>query len=299
MAHTKLTDVLRKSIVASAQATRDFDAVTAATGVSSERLNQWIQRGAREKTGIYTELLEDIKPFLSDMCRRQMWTTVSRFFEQLGAMAERDKKFERILTVWFNRVWLNDLRVRGDRRNRLATQLAKALGRPIHPGRWSLVKGELARLSRLHQRTSGSELEDLMVRAVFFAADILKQPEDPPSVPEQIFYVYQGMRRLTGNLLTEDLAGPGWRKKKVKMEHKDEGSSPAVDDQFAQEARVREREELRQFVLKRLAILARKTPRQVADIMDRHPPKDITELAEKLGTTRLAIYRKVIDPTRK
>lgn len=217
------------------------------------------------------------------------------FFAQLAAMAERDKKFERILTVWFDSVWLNDGRVPEATRFELASQLIKMLGRrPIHSGRWGSIKGRLA-------RPSASQIKDLMLSAVFVAADILKteQPADPPSALEQIFDDYQGMRRLIGNLLTEDLAGPGWRKKNVETEHKDEGPEPGVDDQFAQEARLRQREDLRQFVLQRLSLLTRKTPRQLANLLDRHPPKDITELAEKLGTTRLALYRKVINPSKR
>jgi hypothetical protein len=297
MARTRLTEALKKSIVAAAQAMSDFDAVTEATGASKEDLDSWIHRGARQKTGIYRELLDELKPFLPEMWRRQFWTIQARFFSQLGAMAARDKRFERILTVWFNAIWLNDGRVPKARRLQLASQLIKSLGRrPIHSGRWRFLEMK-KRLARL----SDSQIKELMLSAVFVAADILERerPEYPPPALQQIFDGYQGIRRLIGNLLTEDVAGPGWRKKEIETEYKDEGSHPAVDAQFAKEAQFRKGEELRQFVLQRLAMLTRKTPDQVAGIIDRHRPKDISELAERLGTTRLALYRKLITPTRK
>src|SRR5215471_132816 len=144
----KLTPRLKSRIVTSAQATRDYDAVTEATGVSKELLDSWIQRGAKEKSGAYRELLDELKPFLPEMWEREIRAIPARFFLQLAAMADRDKKFARILTVWFNSAWLNDGRVPEATRLQLASQLIKSLGpRPIHSGRWRSIKGMLTRLS--------------------------------------------------------------------------------------------------------------------------------------------------------
>src|SRR5262245_48405684 len=106
----RLTPKLKDKIIPSAAESKDFDTVETATGIPPDVLNDWLQRGARQKTGLYRELVEGIKPFYDEMCMRRALVLPARFFQQLADTVQQSKEIEQVVTVWYNAVWLNDKR---------------------------------------------------------------------------------------------------------------------------------------------------------------------------------------------
>ena len=217
-------------------------------------------------------------------------TAAANFLKKLAALAERDKHFAAILTVWFNANLLNDsFRMSDDARVDLGQQIARVFRRPIHRARWTSLKIG-------HQ--SKGKIEGLMLSSIFVAAGILKQEQDPPPALEQIIGDYKIMQRAIANLVTDDLAGPGWRKKKKETEYT-ETPDLSIAERLQRESAFRNRENLREFIVQRLASLSRKTPQQIDDLIEQRPPANLSELAKVLAVPRLDLYRKVIDPARK
>jgi hypothetical protein len=295
----KLTNDLANSIVAAAQATMEFNGVTAATGVSSELLKDWIQRGARQKTGSYRALLERLKPYLGEMYRRQVRAGTGQFFANLAAIAEADNRAERILTVWYNSISLNDPRVPEEIRLELARKITAAIGRPIHPARWRVVKDELKRRSGEKHRSQQTELGELMLTTAFIAAGRLdaEQLADPPSALEQIRDAHSNMRRLINTLLTEDLAGPGWRHPETELAV-DGAVDSSIKELLQRKRRAKTMMTLREFVIQRLAQISKKAPRDIEKIFDHGKIQDVKALSDKLKVERTKLIREVVIPAR-
>jgi hypothetical protein len=306
----RLTPALKIKIVEAARDTKDLDAVEAATGVSSTLLNEWLQRGARKKSAIHKELLDEIKPFLEEMYKRSALAIPVRFFEQLALMMKHDKEFEKIATVWFNSMWLNDPKVSERQRLEMARQIAKIFYHPIHKDRFKFVKDELQRELDHRARTKGrspeSEMADSTVNAAFVAADKLKseEPEYLPPVLDQISDAFHNMQKFIGDSVIEDLVGPEWRKrfkekpKDDKAPKTDAERHPSAEQALRMAEKLQQINDRREFIYRRLALLSKKTLAQVQAIIQKHDISTIRVLAEKLRVERTDLYRNVILPAR-
>lgn len=294
----RLTPTLKDKIIASAAESKDFDAVETATGISPDVVNEWLQRGTRQKTGIYRELVEGIKPFYGEMSRRRAIALPALFFQQLAEMVQQSEKFERIAIVWYNAIWLNDKRISMERRLELARQLTTSLGRPIHPGRWKFVEPELMRRAREQGASRTTELQKMMIPAAFLAAANLKgeRPDDPPSAVDQIFDDHAIIRRLMNDILTEDLAGPGWRKP---FDDLDQLSVSVVEESTEERfAQVEEMTKRREFLYERLALLSKRSQSSIKVRIERYEIDNVQTLSEKFSIERTKLVRNLVNPAR-
>jgi hypothetical protein len=205
-------------------------------------------------------------------------------------------------------------RAEKDARLMMASQIANAIG-PIDKRRFKFLEKKLGRILEREQRS-------LQLSAIFEAATALQREKGRDFGPPDS---YKDMRRRVNEMLSEDLL-PGWRRKdkesdstwmaRTQQRHADprsakpirmpvmpklpvpsERGSPSPFQQLLENEEAKRREEQRRFLIQQAVKVSKKTPKQVADIM--HRSKDISELAKKLGITRLNLYRKVIDPIRK
>src|SRR5689334_2156769 len=102
----KLTRRLKDRIIEVSQRTTDFDVIKKETGISYEKLMDWIRRGAPRginaaiRIGIHGELVDGLGPFLPSMFEIQSRKTIQRTFDyasqllsQILARAEKDAEF--------------------------------------------------------------------------------------------------------------------------------------------------------------------------------------------------------------
>jgi hypothetical protein len=100
--------------------------------------------------------------------------------------------------------------------------LKQAIRRPIHRARWQFVKDELQRLAELHRRSKKTERDEHFIGALFDAADRVVQEgrEHAGNFTAQIGEDKHAVWSLLNDILTEDLAGPGWREKEQPRKRK-------------------------------------------------------------------------------
>ena len=183
----KLTPALKARIASVARDTKDFCDVAFATGVSPELLELWIERGWREETGIYRDLVVDLAGVLVEMCARKADVLEKSLVALLNEMPERHAL---ILLAKVLCPFVNDRFLSQEQRLAILTLVGKAIGRPIHPGRWWIVKeaagGHIPKV----------DLENFKLSAIIEAADTLIQ-EDPDKRSRPIEF-FDAVKQLLG-----------------------------------------------------------------------------------------------------
>jgi hypothetical protein len=208
-----------------------------------------------------------------------------------------------------------------------ATQriLTEQIKRPVHRGRWNFVKTELDRLAKQDGRSRDLELQELAKATLFDAIETLIDVNfrSQSSFDAQISADYRAIWRQLNDLLTELLAGPGWREKEAARPRfrRKKGTArarveltakpkkrPIVDTTLSAEAlhiesetryeAIVEQQKLKTVLIERLSLIAGKKPEDIERLIAKKSIDDIKTLASELKSERTKMYRKVITPIR-
>lgn len=236
-----------------------------------------------------------------------------KLFDFFGAFLDLD--------VLLNKRNPDAIRLRAARRI-----LEEQIKRPIHPGRWNLVKDELDRLAKQNGRSRDLELQELAKASLFDAIEALVglNFRSQSSFDSQISADYRKIWRQLNDLLTELLAGPRWREKegaRPRMRRK-KGTAPVeititaqpkkrpildttlsaeelhIESETDYEA-IEERQKLKTLLIDRLSLIAGKKPEYIERLFAKKRITDIKTLATELKIERTEMYRKIIKPIRK
>jgi len=178
-----------------------------------------------------------------------------------------------------------------------AKRVARRVGPPIYSARWSKVKPDLYRQANEHGRTPREELEDLTLNSIFQAIEAIGT-----YCPGEEQKAYHALWKQLNNILTEDLAGPGWRQKGKENEWQEEelaASKPLVRDVLLEREATKQRQERNKHFFQRLSLLSRKSVQEIRELIDTRKISDIRSLADTLGIERTKFYRQIVKPSRK
>ena len=282
----KLTPALKARIASVARDTKDFCDVAFATGVSPELLELWIERGWREETGIYRDLVVDLAGVLVEMCARKADVLEKSLVALLNEMPERHAL---ILLAKVLCPFVNDRFLSQEQRLAILTLVGKAIGRPIHPGRWWIVKeaagGHIPKV----------DLENFKLSAIIEAADTLIQ-EDPDKRSRPIEF-FDAVKQLINNLVSQDVVPNWWRK--TKEDDWDEAGARESDDARTRHEEMERWDRRHKFMLGQVSKLAKMTPARLEEIIRKRRIETVKDLSEFLGLERTKVYRKIVNPARK
>ena len=178
-----------------------------------------------------------------------------------------------------------------------AKRVARRVGPPIHFARWSKVKPDLYRQSNDHGRTPREELEDLTLNSIFLAIEAIGT-----YCPGEEQEAYHALWNQLNNLLTENLAGPGWRQRGKENEWEEEelaASKPLVLDLLLEREATKRRQGRVEHIFQRLSLVSRRSIKEIRELIDTQSIGDITSLADTLGIERTKFYRQIVRPSRK
>jgi hypothetical protein len=227
------------------------------------------------------------------------------------------------LDILFNKRHPDEIRLKAAQRI-----LLEQIKRPIHPGRWHLVKKELDRLAKSRKRSRGSELQELAKASLFEAIEALLDVDlvSDASFDSQISTDYRAVWSRLNDSLTELLAGPGWREKqgprqkirrekgkkpvKVEITAQPEEQPTFVDSAAVADTNMSpeklyldsetalERERYNNLMLEALSSLTGKKPEHIKQLIAKRDLTDIKTLARELKLERTKLYREIIEPIR-
>jgi hypothetical protein len=170
------------------------------------------------------------------------------------------------------------------------------------------------------------ELQELAKASLFDAIETLVGVNfrSQFSFDMQISADYRAIWRRLNDLLTELLAGPGWREKEPERPRvqRKKGTAPVkveitaqpkkrpilditlspealhIDSEIESEGIV-ERKKLKKLVIEKLSLIAGKKPEYIQRLIAKKRITDIKTLATELKIERTEMYRKIIKPIRK